>query len=80
MSASEPRCRSLSIPPGLCSGTGDQALLWRRQWAGVIIALALSPLEFVFWIGFALPLGPVAAFPRTARVVLAWPSLSRSRA
>jgi hypothetical protein len=30
-----------------------------------VLALALLPLEFAFWVGFALPLGPVAGAART---------------
>ena len=33
-------------------------LLWRHRRAGAVLALALLPLEFAFWIGFALPYGP----------------------
>ena len=34
-------------------------LLWHRRRGGAVLALALLPVEFAFWIGFALPLGPV---------------------
>lgn len=54
-------------------------LLWRRQRASTLVALALVPLEFAFWIGFALPLGPVAGLARTALVVAAWPTLRDDR-
>jgi hypothetical protein len=37
-------------------------LLWRNQRAGGLLALALLPVEFAFWIGFALPLGPVVVW------------------
>jgi len=33
-------------------------LLWRELRAGAVLAVALLPFEFAFWIGFALPLGP----------------------
>jgi hypothetical protein len=36
--------------------------------------------EFAFWIGFALPLGPVAGLARTVLVLLGWSSLSRRQA
>jgi hypothetical protein len=55
-------------------------LLWQRRRAGAVLALALLPVEFAFWIGFALPLGPVVGLARTALVLLGWSSLSRRRA
>jgi len=55
-------------------------LLWHRRRAGAVLALALLPVEFAFWIGFALPLGPVLGLARTVLVLLAWPPLSRRRA
>jgi hypothetical protein len=45
--------------------------LWRRRRAGGVLALALLPLELAFWIGFALPLGPVVGLARTVLVVMA---------
>ena len=42
---------------------------------GGILALALLPAEVTFWIGFALPLGPVLGVARTALVVAGWSSL-----
>jgi hypothetical protein len=45
--------------------------------AGAVLALALLPLEFAFWIGFALPLPPVAGVARTAMIVMAWPGFVR---
>lgn len=45
-------------------------LLWQRQRAGTVLALALLPVEFAFWIGFALPVGPVAGLTRTALVLV----------
>jgi len=44
-------------------------LLWRRERAGGTLALALLPVETVFWVGFSLPYGPVAAAARTALVL-----------
>lgn len=32
---------------------------WSPDGLGGLLALGLPPLEFAFWIGFALPLGPV---------------------
>ncbi len=55
-------------------------LLWHRRRAGAVLTLALLPIEFAFWIGFALPLGPVMGLARAVLAVLAWPSLSRRRA
>jgi hypothetical protein len=55
-------------------------LLWRCRRAGAVLALALLPVEFAFWIGFALPLGPPAGLARTALILLGWSSLSRRRA
>jgi hypothetical protein len=55
-------------------------LLWHRRRAGALLALALLPLEFAFWIGFLLPLGPVVGLARTALVLLGWSSLTRRRA
>ena len=45
-------------------------LLWRRRPAGTRLALALLPFEFAFWIGFALPFGPVAGLARTVLVAV----------
>lgn len=48
-------------------------LLWRKKRSGGLLALVLLPLEFAFWIGFALPLGPVVGLARTGLVLMAWP-------
>jgi hypothetical protein len=45
-----------------------------------LLALALLPLELLFWVGFALPLGPVAGLARTVLVLMSWSSLRRSAA
>jgi len=50
-------------------------MLWQRRRAGAVLALALLPLELAFWIGFALPLPPVAGVARTTIIVMAWPGL-----
>lgn len=47
------------------------ALLLAGQRSGAWLALGLLPLELVFWIGFALPFGPVLGLVRTVLVVLA---------
>jgi hypothetical protein len=52
-------------------------LLWRRRRAGVVLALAVLPFEFAFWIGFALPFGPVIGLARTALVLAAGRRSSR---
>ena len=46
-------------------------LLWQGAGAAVWLALALLPFELVFWIGFALPFGPLLGLARTALVVAA---------
>jgi hypothetical protein len=53
-------------------------MLWRDKRAGLVFALLLLPIEFVFWWGFALPFGLVLGLPRTALVLMAW-SRWRSR-
>ena len=55
-------------------------LLWQHRRAGAMLALTLLPLEFAFWIGFALPFGPLAGLARTVLVLLGWSSLSPRRA
>ena len=44
-------------------------LLWRDAMIALWLALALLPVELVFWIGFALPFGPLLGLARTALVV-----------
>lgn len=44
-------------------------LLWRDAAAAPWLALALLPVELVFWIGFALPFGPLLGLARTVLVV-----------
>jgi hypothetical protein len=55
-------------------------LLWQHRRAGLVLALVLLPVEFAFWLGFALPFGPVTGVARTALVLLAWPSWRRTLA
>lgn len=45
------------------------ALLWRDDTIAPWMALALLPVELVFWIGFAQPFGPLLGLARTALVV-----------
>lgn len=47
------------------------ALLLTGQRPGAWLALGLLPFELAFWIGFALPFGPVLGLVRTVLVVLA---------
>ena len=46
-------------------------MLWRDSTTAPWLALALLPVELVFWIGFALPFGPLLGLARTALVVAA---------
>jgi hypothetical protein len=54
--------------------------LWSRRRRGAILALALLPVELAFWIGFALPIGPVLGLARTALILLGRPAFGRSTA
>ncbi len=45
------------------------ALLWGEATIAPWLALVLLPVELVFWIGFALPFGPLLGLMRTALVV-----------
>lgn len=44
-------------------------LLWRDATTAPWLAMALLPVELVFWIGFALPFGPLLGLARTALVI-----------
>ena len=46
-------------------------LLWRDDAAAPWLALALLPVELVFWIGCALPFVPLLGLARTALVIVA---------
>jgi hypothetical protein len=48
---------------------------WTRTTPGALLALAVLPFAGVFWWGFALPFGPVAAVPEVVLIVLNWRSL-----
>ena len=51
-------------------------LLWDGSRLGSTLALALIPVEAVFWYGFALPIPPLAALIRVVLIVMAWRSLN----
>lgn len=50
-------------------------LLWRGLEIGGVASIVLLPFELSFWIGFALPFGPLLGIPRTILVLVAWSSL-----
>jgi hypothetical protein len=56
-------------------------LLWRRRTMtiGRMLALVLLPVEFLFWIGFKLPFGPLFGVLRTALVIVGWIAARRER-
>ena len=41
------------------------AFLWGRRDAGVAMSVVLLPLGIIFWLGFALPFGPVLGVAAT---------------
>jgi hypothetical protein len=47
------------------------AMLWSGRPIGLWLALALLPFEFLYWIGFALPFGPILGAIRTVLVIIA---------
>ena len=51
-------------------------LLWNGSQVGAVLALALLPLEAVFWFGFALPIPPILALVRILLIASAWRSLA----
>lgn len=46
------------------------ALLWTAQPVALWSALILLPFELVYWIGFALPIGPLLGGARTLLVII----------
>jgi hypothetical protein len=46
-------------------------LLWNGRRAGSVLANVLLPIELVFWIGFALPFGPIIGLARTILIIIA---------
>ena len=45
-------------------------LLWKGRHVGSVLAIVLLPIELAYWIGFALPVGPVLGLARTVLVIL----------
>lgn len=67
---------------GVCAAeVAVGTLLWRRRTMriGRVAALVLLPAEFVFWIGFRLPFGPVLGVIRTVLVIAGWSAARRQR-
>jgi hypothetical protein len=52
-------------------------LVWNGSQAGAILALALLPIEAVFWLGFALPIPWLLGAARVILLLLGWKALSR---
>ena len=46
-------------------------LLWSGRSIGLSLAIGLLPFELIYWIGFALPYGPIAGAIRTIAVIFA---------
>jgi hypothetical protein len=44
-------------------------MLWHGRPKAAVVSLVLLPIEFVFWIGFVLPAGPLLGLARTALVL-----------
>ena len=44
--------------------------LWRRKPGARLFSLVLLPFELAFWLGFALPVGPLLGIVRTAMVLV----------
>lgn len=52
-------------------------LVWHGSRVGAGLAMALLPVEAVFWFGFALPFPWLIGVARATLLVLAWKSLHR---
>lgn len=50
-------------------------LLWNGQLLGALIALAVVPIEVVFWVGFAVPFPPLIAVARLGLLAAGWSAL-----
>lgn len=46
-------------------------MLWSGRPAALWLSLALLPFELAYWLGFALPFGPIFGLLRTALVIAA---------
>ena len=51
--------------------------MWRGRRSGAVLAVAMIPIEAVFWYGYALPIPPVLALLRVGLIAAAWPRLRR---
>ena len=51
-------------------------LVWNGSRTGVIVSLAMIPVEAIFWYGFALPFPVLFGIARVVLLALAWRSLS----
>lgn len=54
-------------------------LVWHGSRLGVVLSLALLPVEAAFWFGFSLPIPWLLGALRAALLIAAWRSLRRSR-
>jgi hypothetical protein len=54
-------------------------LLWRRRRDALWLSLALLPVEMAYWLGFALPFGPLFGAARTIAVLAASRGVSAPR-
>lgn len=45
-------------------------LLWSGRSIGLSLAIGLLPFELIYWIGFALPYGPILGAIRTISLIL----------
>ena len=50
-------------------------LLWEGEGWGARMAIALLPIEMIFWVGFAVPIPPIAALVRVVLLVVGWSAL-----
>jgi hypothetical protein len=51
-------------------------LLWQGSRGGAVLALAVMPVEAVFWIGFALPIPWLIGVARVVLITVSWRSLT----
>ena len=50
-------------------------LLWQGEGLGAWMAIALLPIEIVFWVGFAVPIPPMVAVVRLVLLAVGWSAL-----